>query len=38
MKAYTYIEKGNFALIEKHKPGLQASTDAIVRVSLSSIC
>lgn len=38
MKAYTYIEKGNFALIEKHKPELQASTDAIVRVSLSSIC
>ena len=38
MKAFTYIEKGKFALIEKQKPELQASTDAIVRVTQSSIC
>ena len=38
MKAFTYIEKGKFALIEKQKPELQASTDAIVRVTLGSIC
>ena len=38
MKAYTYIEKGKFALIEKPKPELQMSTDAIVRVTLGSIC
>ena len=34
MKAYTYIEKGHFALIEKPKPELQEPTDAIVRVTL----
>ena len=38
MKAYTYIEKGYFALIEKPKPELQEPTDAIVRVTLGSIC
>lgn len=38
MKAYTYIEKGHFALIEKPKPELQEPTDAIVRVTLGSIC
>lgn len=38
MKAYTYIEKGKFALIEKPTPELQESTDAIVRVTLGSIC
>ena len=38
MKAFTYIEKGKFALTEKQKPELQASTDAIVRVTLGSIC
>ena len=26
MKAYTYIEKGHFALIDKPKPTLQEST------------
>ena len=30
MKAFTYIEKGKYALIEKQKPELQAFTDAIV--------
>ena len=38
MLAYTYIEKGKFALVEKPKPKLQAPTDAIVRVTMSSIC
>lgn len=38
MKAYTYIEKGRFELIDKQKPELQQSTDAIVRVTLGSIC
>lgn len=38
MLAYTYIEKGQFALIEKEKPILQKETDAIVRVTLASIC
>ncbi len=38
MLAYTYIEKGKFELTEKDKPVLQDSRDAIVRVTLSSIC
>ena len=38
MLAYTYIEKGRFALIEKKKPVLIEPTDAIVRVTLASIC
>lgn len=38
MKAYTYIEKGKFALTDKPRPQLQDSTDAIVRVTLGSIC
>ena len=38
MKAYTYIEKGHFALVEKPRPALQEPTDAIVRVTLGSIC
>lgn len=38
MKAYTYIEPGKFALVGKKKPELQESTDAIVRVTLGSIC
>ncbi len=38
MLAYTYIEKGKFALVEMPKPMLQAPTDAIVRVTMSSIC
>ncbi len=38
MLAYTYIEKGKFELIEKDKPVLKDSRDAIVRVTLSSIC
>ena len=38
MLAYTYIEQGKFALVDKPKPKLQAPTDAIVRVTMSSIC
>ena len=38
MLAYTYIEHGKFELIEKPKPGLKDPRDAIVRVTLGSIC
>ncbi len=38
MLAYTYIEKGVFRLIEKPKPELRSDRDAIVRVTMSSIC
>lgn len=38
MLAYTYVDKGKFALIEKEKPALMHSQDAIVRVTLASIC
>lgn len=38
MKAYTCIEKGKFALVEKEKPTLLEPTDAIVRVTMGSIC
>ena len=38
MLAYTYIDKGHFALVEKPKPTLIEPTDAIVRVTMSSIC
>lgn len=38
MKAYTYIEKGKFELTDKPVPVLSDPTDAIVRVTLSSIC
>ncbi len=38
MQAYTYIEKGKFALVEKPKPTIIDPTDAIVKVTLGSIC
>ena len=38
MKALTYIEQGKFALTEKPKPQLMDPRDAIVRVTLGSIC
>ena len=38
MKALTCVEPGRFALLEKPKPSLQDPGDAIVRVTLSSIC
>ena len=36
--AYTYKAKGTFKLEEKPVPEILSSTDAIVRVTLSSIC
>ena len=38
MLAYTYVSQGNFQLIEKPEPALQNDRDAIVRVTLASIC
>ena len=38
MKAYTYIKKGEFALVDKQKPAIIEPTDAIVHVTLGSIC
>lgn len=38
MKALTYIEHGKFALQEKAKPQPVSARDAIVRVTLGSIC
>lgn len=38
MKAFTYIEKGKFAMTDKPRPSIQSPTDAIVRVTLGSIC
>ena len=38
MLAYTYVERGKFALLEKPKPVLLDERDAIVKVTLASIC
>ena len=38
MKALTYIEHGKFALLDKPMPETENSRDAIVRVTLGSIC
>ena len=38
MLAYTYVEHGNFQLLEKEKPVLLDPSDAIVKVTLASIC
>lgn len=38
MLAYTYKEQGKFVLEEKEKPEIQEEQDAIVRVTLASIC
>ena len=38
MLAYTYVEKGRFELIDKPVPQLQGQRDAIVKVTLGSIC
>ena len=38
MLTYTYVSKGNFELIEKPKPVLLHERDAIVKVTLASIC
>ena len=38
MLAYTFKEKGKFELLEKTKPKLQDDRDAIVKVTMASIC
>ena len=38
MLAYTYRKQGDFALVDKPKPVLQNPRDAIVKVTLGSIC
>lgn len=38
MLAYTYVKQGTFALLDKPKPTLQNDRDAIVKVTLGSIC
>ena len=38
MLTYTYISKGKFGLVEKPKPRIQHERDAIVKVTLTSIC
>ncbi len=38
MLTYTYTSKGTFKLIEKQKPAPQHPRDAIVKVTLASIC
>ena len=38
MKALTYIERGRFAVTEKPKPVVTNPRDAVVRVTLGSIC
>lgn len=38
MKAYTYIEKGRFELIDKPKPQIIDPKDALVKITLGSIC
>lgn len=38
MLAYTYVERGRFELLDKPKPKLKDERDAIVRITLGSIC
>ena len=38
MLAYTYRKKGVFQLLEKPMPKLEQPEDAIIRVTLASIC
>lgn len=38
MKAYTYIDNGHFELLEKPRPTIINPKDAIVRITLASIC
>lgn len=38
MKAMTYVERGHFALLEKPEPVMLDEKDAIVRVTLASVC
>ena len=38
MLAYKYVSKGDFRLVQTHKPQLIEKRDAIVKVTLASIC
>ena len=38
MQTYTYVSKGKFELMEKPKPVLMHERDAVVKVTLASIC
>ena len=38
MLTYTYVSKGKFELMEKPKPVLMHERDAVVKVTLASIC
>lgn len=38
MLTYTYVSKGKFGLVEKEKPDIRHERDAIVKVTLASIC
>ncbi len=38
MLTYTYLSKGKFGLVEKAKPVIRHERDAIVKVTLASIC
>lgn len=38
MRAFTYLSAGKFALTEKQKPSLAGERDAIVKVTLASLC
>ncbi len=38
MKTYTYIRKGYFALTDKPRPQIQDPRDAVVKLTLGSIC
>ena len=38
MQTYTYVSEGKFELMEKPKPVLMHERDAIVKVTLASIC
>lgn len=38
MWAYSYIEKGHFGWVDKPAPQIQDARDAVVRITLSSIC
>lgn len=38
MQTYTYVSEGQFELVEKPRPVLLHPRDAIVKVTLASIC
>ena len=38
MKALTYIKNGRFEVVEKPRPTISEATDAVVRVTMGSIC